>query len=389
LKRIKIISFSAASVILLILFTFFCFPLFVKTVISETTPVGTLNFEKNVIVYDLKLPYEIKPQITDYVSIKITAKNTGNTPYPYTSIAINLSEEKIMTAGDKGGNIYVIQDREKIIIDGFTHIYHIYAGQNKYWRYDWSLEGGVPKNYINNITLEVPVIDGIDINICEIELKKRILPGLDSWINYHLKNSLDIDNINPVITQIYIFMLLAIFMSGVFYFLFLRVKKTEPRVPAIISCIIVLSLFAFSIFFMQAGFYTVKSYFDSYRSYILSARLGSTYEGFYNFERFIKWLDDKIPAGKNAIVLLKSEPVYIMSELAYNLYPADIKFIDIGGKTSREILDEINDVRSENDKLGGNYDYLVVLTKNDIPGSPDLELVDSYREDAGFLYRIR
>jgi hypothetical protein len=78
-----------------------------------------------------------------------------------------------------------------------------------------------------------------------------------------------------------------------------------------------------------------------------------------------------------------------MSELAYNLYPADIKFIDIGGKTSREILDEINDVRSENDKLGGNYDYLVVLTKNDIPGSPDLELVDSYREDAGFLYRIR
>jgi hypothetical protein len=356
---------------------------------SENGPAGTFSAEKNVIVYNLKLPYEIKPQVPDYVSIKINANNTSDAAYPDTSLALNLSEENIKPADDKGGNIYVIQDREKIIIDGFIHIYHIYAGQNKYWSYDWSLEGGVPKNYINNITLEVPVIEGIDINIREIELKKRILPGLDSWINYHLKNIMEIDSINPALTQSYIFLLLAIFMSGVFYFLFLRAKKTGPRVPAIISCIIVLSLFAFAIFFMQAGFYTVKSYFDSYRSYISSGRLGSTYEGFYNFERFIKWLDDKIPAGENAIVLLKGEPVYIMSELAYNLYPSDLKFIDISGKTSREILEEINDIRSANDKPSGNYNYLVVLSKNDIPDLPDLQLAGSYRKDAGFLYRIR
>jgi hypothetical protein len=355
---------------------------------SKTSPAGIFNAEKNVIIYDLRLPHAIEPQIPDYVSIKITAKNTGNTAYPDTSIALNLSEEKIKAEGDKEDSIYLIQEREKIIIDGFTHIYHICAGQNKYWGYDWSLEGGVPKTFIDSITLEVPVLEGIDINIQEIELKKRILPGLDSWINYRLKNSLDIDNINPAVTQTYIFLLLAIFMSGVFYFLFLRVKKTGTHFPAIISYIIVLCLFAFSIYFMQSGFFTVKSYIDSYRHYITSGRLGRTYEGFYNFERFIKWLGDKIPQGKNAIVLLKGEPVYIMSELAYNLYPMDLKFIDISGKTSQEILDEINDVRPENDKPSGNYEYLVVLSKNDIPSFPSLQLVSSYRKNAGFLYRI-
>jgi len=355
---------------------------------SENEPAGTFNTEKNVIVYDLKLPYKIKPQIPDYVSIKITAKNTGNAAYPDTSIALNLSEEKIKVADDKLDNTYLIQERKKIIIDGFTHIYPIYAGQNKYWRYDWSLGGGVPKNYFSNITLEVPVLEGIDINIREIELKKRILPGFDSWINYHLKNSLDTDNINPVITQSYIFLLLAILMSGVFYCLFLKGKKTGPHIVPIISYIVIFCLFAFSIYFMQAGFFTVKSYFDSYKSYIAAGRLGNTYEGFYNFERFIKWLDGKIPEGENAIVLVKGEPVYIMSELAYNLYPTDLKFIDIGGKTGDEILDEINDAGSANGKLGGNYEYLVVLSKNDIPDSPDLQLAGSYRENAGFLYRI-
>jgi len=354
----------------------------------KADPAGEIDNEKNVIVYGLELPYEIKPQIPDYISIEITAKNKNNTPYPDTSIALNLSEEKIEDAASNKAATYLIQEREKILIDGFTHIYHIYAGQNKYWRYDWSLEGGTLKTSIGSIALEVPAIEGIDIKISKIELKQRLLPGFDSQINYWLKNSLGIDNINPVVTQIYILLLLTILMSGVFYCTFLKGKKTGPHIGALISYIVIFCLFSVSIYFMQSGFFTVKSYFDSYKSYIAAGELDNTYEGFYNFERFIKWLDGKIPEGENAIVLVKGEPVYIMSELAYNLYPTDLKFIDIGGKTGDEILDEINDAGSANGKLGGNYEYLVVLSKNDIPSSTFLKLVGSYRDDAGYLYRI-
>ncbi|OQA21199.1 MAG: hypothetical protein BWY60_00798 [Actinobacteria bacterium ADurb.Bin346] len=372
----------------------FCFPLLTKTVMYKQSPEGTLNSEKNVIVYDFKLPEKITPEVSDYLSLKITAVNTRSSPYPYTSIALDLSKEKIQSEENESARSYVIQDRKKIIVDGITHTCHIYAGENKYWKNDWGLEGAVPKTSIDIITMETPVIEGVEIKINEFEFKKRILPGLDSSINFLLKSRLGLSDINPLITPAYIFLLAALIMAGFFYLLFAKRKPVRLNLPAAVTYLIIFTLFIFSIYFMQAGFYTVKSYFDSYKNYISSGRLSETYEGFYNFRKFIKWLDSKIPEGENVIVLLKGKPVYIMSELAYNMYPADLAFIDISGKTSREVLNEILAVHSGQknpegrESLQSNYNYVVALSKQDIPHSAALQLIDSYRESAGYVFKI-
>ena len=43
----------------------------------------------------LILKIRLNPEISDYILVSITAKNTGQAKYPYGSIAVNLSEEKI------------------------------------------------------------------------------------------------------------------------------------------------------------------------------------------------------------------------------------------------------------------------------------------------------
>ena len=48
-----------------------------------------------------------------------------------------------------------------------------------------------------------------------------------------------------------------------------------------------------------------------------------------------------MPEGQNIIVLVKGEPVYIMAQMAYGLYPRDIKFINISSMSADEIADKI------------------------------------------------
>lgn len=128
---------------------------------------------------------------------------------------------------------------------------------------------------------------------------------------------------------------------------------------------------------------------DSYRQYILKGELDKTYEGFYNFKRFISWIGQKVPEGENIIVLLRGEPVYIMSEMAYNLYPKDIKYIDVSKKNDQQILSEIKEINQAGKNSKFNYKYIVILSNEDIPQVADLELIDKYRENGGFLYKLR
>ena len=131
--------------------------------------------------------------------------------------------------------------------------------------------------------------------------------------------------------------------------------------------------------------FTIKSYYGAYKEYIISSNLSETYMGFYNFKKFIFWLADKIPEEENIIVLVKGEPVYIMSEMAYNLYPVDIKFVDISSKKELEIINEIQFINS---RYSQNYRYIIAFSGKDGISSKNFTLVDKYKEDAGFVYRF-
>ncbi|MBC8390174.1 MAG: hypothetical protein H8E13_19275, partial [Actinobacteria bacterium] len=144
-------------------------------------------------------------------------------------------------------------------------------------------------------------------------------------------------------------------------------------------------LVLFSFYFLSLQAFTVKSYWDSYRKYIISGDLKNTYLGFYDFEKFISWVDEKIPKDENLIVLVRGEPVYIMSEMSYNLYPRDIKFINISNKENGQILDEIININSKN---SNNYKYIISLSEDDSISLKDLDLIFKYRENSGFIYKI-
>ena len=74
-----------------------------------------------------------------------------------------------------------------------------------------------------------------------------------------------------------------------------------------------------------------------------------------------------------------------MSEMSYNLYPRDIKFINISNKENGQILDEIININS---KDSNNYKYIIALSEEDSTSLKDLNLIFKYRENSGFIYKI-
>ncbi|TET48182.1 MAG: hypothetical protein E3J58_06825 [Actinomycetota bacterium] len=75
-----------------------------------------------------------------------------------------------------------------------------------------------------------------------------------------------------------------------------------------------------------------------------------------------------------------------MSEMAYNLYPRDIKFINISGKTFDEINSEIEGI---NESPTDAYNYLIVLSEDNAYSASRFELLARYRTTGGFIYRIK
>jgi hypothetical protein len=117
-------------------------------------------------------------------------------------------------------------------------------------------------------------------------------------------------------------------------------------------------------------------------------------------------------------VLVKGEPIYIMAQMAYGLYPKDIKFIDISRMSAEEITDKItslnfaespgkdrgdsaNIVADKNNAETNNagltdssgaraYEYIIVFLETDkeFLKTVKVKLEYSYRENAGFIYRL-
>ena len=381
-------TFAAVFIFFLLLFILFCYPTFNTSHIS-CTQIGNE-------VLEIKLDCPKIPKISDFFIINIKAKNNNSIDFPVGSVLIRWK----YTGSDKFES--TDQQRFKIFIDGYSHNYYIPIGENRYWTNKFSddhntdsksnIESDNKDDNINtkisSIKIEIPDIDGVEISINKIQLKRRLLFPLDSYINYFFKSSFNIDYINRFLTLAYIFLAFVLIAFLMNYLLFKNKKNNKiyiSRIDKTILFSVVTILVLFSFYFLSLQVFTVKSYWDSYRKYIISGDLENTYLGFYDFEKFISWVDEKIPKDDNLLVLVRGEPIYIMSEMSYNLYPRDIKFINISNKEDGQVLDEIVNINSKN---SNNYKYIIALSEDDSTSLKDLYLIFKYRGNSGFIYKI-
>jgi len=73
-----------------------------------------------------------------------------------------------------------------------------------------------------------------------------------------------------------------------------------------------------------------------------------------------------------------------MSEMAFNMYPRDLEFLDITGKSREDIEKDLSDLAIEHD---GKYSCLIVLSADDsgLVG-PQYRIIDRYNAAGGLLY---
>jgi len=350
----------AVSVFFLLLFIPFCSPIF------NTSQAGLTQIAGRTLEFKLDNPKT--PKISDYLIVNIKAKNIGSVDFPAGSVRVRwkyAGQDEFETTS---------QQKFKIFIDGISHNYYVPTGENKYW-------AEKTQNKISHIKIDIPEAAGVKISVNNIVLKERILPSLDSYINYLSKNTFNIEHTNRFLTPAYIFLAVLLVIYVAHNLLFKRSVKTYKAFLAVLISILIFASFNF----MALEACTVKSYWDSYKKYILSGSLSKTYAGFYNFEKFISWLGSRIPEDENIIVLVRGEPIYIMSEIAYNLYPADVKFINISQKENAEILEEAALI---NFKSQNKYSYIIALSENDRLYSNKLVMVDKYKDSGGFVYKL-
>ncbi|MBN2072922.1 MAG: hypothetical protein JW770_03135 [Actinobacteria bacterium] len=367
--KIRIIIFSIISFLFITAFVFFCTP-FIS--INKAGSGNQSTFTEDGIVH-LQLQESLIPLASHYLCVELSATNSGTCENTFTSCLVRW---------DTG------QQDFKINIDGIKHSYYIPLGENRYW-----VDTEITQEKSSSIFLEFPDMEGLDIAVTKIILKERIAFPLDTFLNRKLLNIAGETGrtVNPFLTPSYILLAVFVILVLIFHLLF-RSFYTEkgtnisnlPRKAVFIFILVI--LFMFSVSFVYSEAIAVKSHWDTYREYIKTGRLDQTYEGFYDFEKFISWLDGKIPEGENLITLVRGEPIYIMSEMAYNLYPRDIKFLNISQESQQDILDEIEKI---NEDFGVEYTYIITFTEKDLYNIPDLILFDKYREDAGFIYRLK
>ena len=306
----------------------------------------------------------------NYLKIRLNAKNNESSDFPAGSINIKWKYE------NQADYDPLNQESMKIFVDGFSHNYLAAVGENKNWK---------SNEKIASLLIEVPEVKGISIKISEISLNKRLIFPLDSFINKFFKENFQIREINRFLTPTYIGLLVILAMVYL-----LKLVSKRVMTGKIMFSASVIILFIFSVYFFKNEIITVKSYYDSYKKNIHQTDLKNTYLGFYDFEKFISWAADKIPANENLIVLIRGEQIYIESELAYNLYPRDIKFINISQSTTEKINSEVLSINSGAENQDKNsYKYIIALSLEDVKNNDALALKYSYKPDAGLIYTLR
>lgn len=367
----RIIKRSGAKAVFIILTGFFAavFILLCTPLVSSGIDIA---LENESDFYTLDISGSPVPSMGHYLIIAVTASNTGSVDYPSGTAAIK------WTASSGAADTY--QQRFKLYIDGASHNYYIPLGANKGW---------VPASGFDNMVLELPPVEGTNIGISSVVLRKRIFFPLDIYLGRKLPGTVGTGSVNNFLIPSYILLFLFLVLCLIYYLLFRSFpgKKTNPGkiVKRAVFIFILSILMFFSTLYIYAGVFTIKSYWKAYGDNVMSGELEGTYQGFYDFEKFIMWADTVIPQGKDIIVFVRGEPVYIMSEMAYNLYPRDIKFINISGK----ILDKINaEIESINEASEDAYKYLIALSEDDAYFASRFELLARYRTTGGFIYEI-
>lgn len=300
------------------------------------------------------------PEVGDYMIFTILAKNVSSVDFPKGTVNIRWKY------ADSGESDYTTSEVEKfqIFVDGIAHDYHINIGENP----KWDTSGKM----IGEIKVELPAVDGVNIEIKKISVRERLAEPIDSHINRFFLNNFSIREVNRFFIPAYLgFIMLCFFI----YSLKLVSKKVITGKIAFSFAAIILVVFSF--YYIKNEIFTVKSYFDSYRKNIAEGDFKNTYLGFYDFEKFIAWLDENTPEEDNMIVLIRGEQIYIMSEMAYNLYPKDIRFINISGKSLDDIEADIDIAVKDS---GQKYSYLVSLSKDDFI---DMDLNTTDEDDSG------
>ena len=366
---------------MVILFILFCTPLFNRTLVSLD--------RSSVSGHILDLEGPVTSGIRDYFIIGITATNTESRQYP--SLTADIKWKSPGTEDFKA----VQGQKFKIFVDGISHDYYIPVGENKYWTAALS-EMDKPEVF-DDITVELPQIEGIDISVDRVELKNRTFFPADIYFNLQVKRILEIQPsflVNRFLAPSYILLAIILIMAVVFQLLFRSYPGQgtagKGRNTAISGRVVIIAsaamLVFFSFYFLSIQAFTLKSYWDSYKKDIQSGDLDKTYLGYYDFEKFISWLGDEIPGNENIIVLVRGEPIYIMSEMAYNLYPKDIKFINISKKEGPVIFEEIMGISGTEIS---DYSYVVALSSEDTAKIPGLTLIGKYTGDGGLIYTFK
>ncbi len=346
--KIKRIIFIAISVILCAAFLLFLYPFFYENISESST--DKLYFSP-----------KINPGLSDYLAVSIETINTGSVKFPKGTASI---------AWGQDGSLYI--EKFDMHIDGMLHNYYIPIGENQYW---------LKTGNVEKIEVSLPEVDNIEIGVKNISFNRRIFFPVDSAVKLFFKKTFSISSINRFLAPAALIFIFISLLSLLYFIIFKEIKSKIN--PVVISAVAILLFF--SCYFIQEQYNTVKSYFSSYYKEIKEKDFSSTYFGFYDFEKFLSWLNFKMPDGQNLIMLVRGEPVYIMSEAAYNLYPRDIKFINISQKEDQEIIEEIEEINKENNY---NYRHIVILSDKDSLQSYKLTLVDNYRETGGYIYTI-
>ena len=336
---------------------------------SDIGKIDKLVKGKNYIEIFLN-PFTIS-NLGNYLKINLKAKNENGVDFPAGSLNIKWKYE------NESSYDPLNQENLKIYIDGFSHDYLDAVGENKNWKTD---------KKISSILIEIPEIQGVSITFNKISFNKRAIFPLDSYINRFFKENFDIKETNRFLIPAYIGML---FILAIIYS-FKLISRSVITGKIVFNAALII-LLVFSVYFFKNEIINIKCFYDSYRKNILSGDIKDTYLGFYDFEKFISWAGSKIPEDENVIVLVRGEQIYIESEMAYNLYPRDIKFINISSKPQEKIINEIYNINTESEvkTTGKNpYKYLIILSKEDLTDSKGLELKYSYKPDAGFIFML-
>jgi len=323
---------------------------------------------------NMLLTFDTEPSLGHYLKVRIKAVNSGRANFPGGTATAS------WTSGSGDDTVYGRQNF-KIVIDGSPHSYYIQLGSARDW-YTMPAAG--------SILIEPPVFNGIDAEVLDVSLKERIFFPVDIYLSTILKEHIipEYRPINRFLIPVYLLLFSVTVLAGIYYLIFGRHPDTGLKEKKKAKGAVFLSILCILIFFSATYIYNevlaVRSYWDAYGDDIASGNIADTYQGIYDFEEFIKWADTVIPDEHSVIVFVNGDPVYIKSEFAYNMYPRDVRFIDIRGKTKDQVTSEIDELYYAYKGI----DYLIVLSENDQWLAYGYSQVTYYRSNGGFIYDL-